>query len=442
VQKAKAILCKKLKLWYAMGMTNRYIPRIYDRRLSALLTLFGGVLVEGPKWCGKTWTSRNACSSELFIADPKDGYATKKLVAADVYAALIGESPRLIDEWQEVPEIWDAVRFEIDQSGQKGKFILTGSSNPPREKTIHSGTGRIARLKMSPMTLYEAGGSNGEISFDSVIGESPFLRSENTLTIQDIAKFCVGGGWPANIDAPKEFIHELPMQYIRSLVNEDISRYDDVQRDPVKMGLLLRSLARNNQTLVSNKTLLADTGQISEPTLNSYMNVLKNLFILDNIPAWSPNVRSRSRLRTNEKVRFVDPSLAIASLAINAAKLEGDPETFGFMFENLVSRDVLAYAEIINAKVFHYREAANQGREELEVDLVVETSGDEYCLMEVKLGANQIDEAEATLLRVSDKLIAGGAQPPKSMVVISGTAPFAYTTERGVKIVPIGCIGA
>lgn len=423
-------------------MKETYIHRIYDSRLSTLLSLFGGVLVEGPKWCGKTWTSQNACKSEMFIADPRDNYITKKLVKADVYATLSGKYPRLIDEWQEVPEIWDAIRFEIDQAGKNGMFVLTSSSNPPKDKTIHSGTGRIARMKMSPMTLHEAGVSNGEISFESIISDAAITRSENPLTLQRIAELCVGGGWPTNINAPKGFLQELPLQYIRSLVNEDISRYDDVERDPVKMELVLRSLARNNQTLVSNKTLLADIGQISEPTLNSYINVLKNLFILNNIPAWSPNVRSRSRLRTSEKVSFVDPSLAVASLSSNEAKLMNDPEAFGFMFENMVSRDILAYAEIINAKVFHYREAANQGRKELEVDLIVETSSDEYTLIEVKLGASQIDEAESALLRVSEKLVAGGAEIPKSKVIISGTVPYAYTTEHGVKVVPIGCLGS
>jgi predicted AAA+ superfamily ATPase len=422
-------------------MKRNYISRIYDDRLSTLLSIFGGVLVEGPKWCGKTWTSQNACKSELFIANPSDNYITKRLVKADVSAALIGKHPRLIDEWQEVPEVWDAVRFEIDQLAQKGLFILTGSSSPPKTKTIHSGTGRIARLKMSPMTLYEAAVSNGEISFKSAIGDAPLARSESPLSLSDIAEHCVRGGWPANIGIPKKLAHELPLQYIRSLVNEDIGRYDNVERDSVKMELLLRSLARNNQTLVSKRTLLSDIGQISEPTLNSYINVLKNLFILNNIPAWSPSIRSRGRLRTSEKVRFVDPSLAIASLALSPEKLMGDPETFGFMFENMVSRDVLAYAETMNARVFHYRETANQGREELEVDLVVETSSDDYCLIEIKLGASQMSEAEATLLRVSEKLRASGVRAPKSMIIICGTVPYAYTSERGIKVVPIGCLG-
>ncbi|GHU65697.1 hypothetical protein AGMMS49983_13840 [Clostridia bacterium] len=291
------------------------------------------------------------------------------------------------------------------------------------------------------MTLHETGASNGEVSFARVISEAPCPRAENPLTLLNIAEHCVGGGWPTNINTPKDFLHELPLQYIRSLLNEDISRYDDVERDPVKMEFLLRSLARNNQTLVSKKTLLADIGQMSEPTLNSYINVLKNLFILNNIPAWSPNVRSRSRLRTNEKVRFVDPSLAIASLSLSVSKLMGDPETFGFMFENMVSRDILAYAEVINAKVFHYREAMNQDRKELEVDLVVETSSDDYCLIEVKLGAAQIDEAESSLLRVSEKLAAGGAKPPRAMMIICGTVPYAYTMKSGIKVVPIGCLG-
>jgi predicted AAA+ superfamily ATPase len=423
-------------------MKKNYIPRIYDARLDALLSLFGGVLVEGPKWCGKTWTSWNASKSELFIADPKDNYATRELVRADVSAALTGERPRLIDEWQEIPEIWDAARFEIDRAGKRGMFVLTGSSNPPKEKTIHSGTGRIARLRMSPMTLFEAGVSRGEIPFASLAGDLPLKRAKNPLALRDLAELCVRGGWPANIKTRGELFRELPLQYIQSLVNEDMNRYDDIERDPYKMDLLLRSLARNNQALVTKKTLLADVGQMSEPTLNSYLNVLKNLFILHSIPAWSPNVRSRIRMRTNEKVRFVDPSLAIASLRLSAERLMSDMKTFGFMFENLVTRDILAYAQITNAKIFHYREAANQGRKELEVDVVIELSDDEYCLVEIKLGANQIEEAESALLRVSEKLVNGGAKAPKSTAIVCGTVPYAYTTESGVKVVPAGCLGA
>jgi predicted AAA+ superfamily ATPase len=422
-------------------MKKNYVKRIYDSRLTTLLSLFGGVLVEGPKWCGKTWTSRHACKSELAIADPRDNYITRELVRADVAASLAGEHPRLIDEWQEVPEIWDAARFEIDRLGMRGMFVLTGSSNPPKEKTIHSGTGRIARLRMSPMTLFESGASRGEILFGSLTGDLPLQRAENPLSLREIAALCVRGGWPANIGTPDELSHELPLQYIQSLVNEDINRYDNIERDPNKMDLLLRSIARNNQTLATKKTLLADIGQMTEPTLNSYLNVLKNLFILDNIPAWSPNVRSRIRMRANEKIRFVDPSLAIASLRLSQAKLVNDMETLGFMFENLVTRDILAYAEIINAKVFHYREAANQGRKELEVDVVIELGDDEYCLTEIKLGANQIGEAESSLLRVSEKLVNGGAKAPKSMSIVCGTVPYAYTTERGVKVVPAGCLG-
>lgn len=399
-------------------------------------------MVEGPKWCGKTWTSRNACKSELLIADPRDDYSIKKLVSADVSAALVGEKPRMIDEWQEVPEVWDAVRFEIDREGDRGLFVLTGSSNPPRNKTQHSGTGRIARLRMSPMTLFEAGVSKGEIPFASILDSTPLARAENPLSLEDIAKLCVRGGWPGNLNTPDKLAQEIPIQYIRSLVDEDVNRYDDVDRDPVKMELLLRSIARNNQTLVSKKTLLADVGQISEPTLTSYMNVLSNLFVLQNIPAWSPNVRSRIRLRKNEKIRFVDPSLALAALRLNAAKLQKDLNTFGFMFEDLVARDVLAYAEVVSAKVYHYHEAANQGRQELEVDFVVESAADEYSLIEVKLGAEQIDAAEASLLSVSQKLTNGGAPAPNCLAIICGTVPYAYTTKRGIKVVPFGCLGA
>jgi predicted AAA+ superfamily ATPase len=291
------------------------------------------------------------------------------------------------------------------------------------------------------MTLFEAGVSRGEIPFADLLNGLPLGRAENPLSLKDIALQCLKGGWPDSVTTADEFAHELPVQYVESLVNEDVSRYDNVERDPVKMSLLLRSLARNNQTLVSKKTLLADIGQMSESTLNSYINVLKNLFVLQSIPAWSPRIRSRSRLRTQEKLRFVDPSLALASLRMNTGRLLNDLETFGLMFECLVARDILAYAEVLGAKVFHYREAANQARKELEVDLVVELADDEYCLIEVKLGAGHIDEAEEALLSVSEKLTEGGVAPPRSMIIICGTVPFAYTTERGILVVPAGCLG-
>jgi predicted AAA+ superfamily ATPase len=419
-----------------------YRPRIYDDRLRALLSVFGGVLVEGPKWCGKTWTSQNACASELLLADPEGGYATRRLVQADVGAALSGNSPRMIDEWQEVPEVWDAVRFEIDRAGKRGMFILTGSSTPSRKSTIHSGTGRIARLRMGPMTLFESGASRGEVPFACLAGDMALPRAENPLRLEDIAGLCVRGGWPANISVEPGLSHEVPLQYIDSLVNEDAIRYDGVGRDPAKMRLLLRSLARNNQTIVSKRTLLADIGQISEPTLNSYLDALRGLFVLNNIPAWSPNVRSRSRLRTGEKVRLVDPSLAAAALRIGAKKLSADLETLGFLFECLVARDIMSYAEVSSAMVYHYREASNQGRGDLEVDLVIESADDDYSLVEVKLGAGQIDDAERTLIKAAGKLCAAGAKPPRNLAIVCGTVPFAYTTEQGVKVVPIGCLGA
>jgi predicted AAA+ superfamily ATPase len=291
------------------------------------------------------------------------------------------------------------------------------------------------------MTLSEAGASQGEIPFDCLVTDQPLPRAENPLSLVDIASLCVRGGWPGNLDTPTDLAQELPRQYVLSLINEDIERYDDVARDPVKMDLLVRSLARNNQTLVSKKTLLADVGQLSAPTLNSYLNVLTNLFVLASIPAWSPAVRSRARLRTAEKVRFVDPSLALAALRIGTAKLAADWETFGLMFECLVTRDVLAFAEVTGARVFHYREAANQGRREHEVDLVIETSDDEYSLVEVKLNTAQLDDAEASLSSVRAKLVADGAPPPSAQSITCGTVPYAYTTERATLVVPIGCLG-
>jgi predicted AAA+ superfamily ATPase len=419
---------------------NEYGNRIIDEQLNELLRIFGAVVIEGSKGCGKTWAARNASNSEIMIADPDNAFAVRELAQRDPAPLLEGEYPRMIDEWQEAPSIWDAVRYKVDAIGKKGLYILTGSSVPPIGKTIHSGTGRIARLQMRPMTLSEFGDSSKEISFRELVMTDLQPRGENPLNLEKIIDICIRGGWPGALNLPYEEALQIPKQYIQSIANSDISRYDDVDRNSLQTKRLLRSLARNEQTLVSNKTLLADVGNISENTLMSYKNVLEKLFVLENIPPFSPNIRSKSRLRVAEKTRFVDPSLAIAALRLTKEKLLYDLNTFGFMFESMCTRDILSYCIPFRAEVTHYREASNGKNNPNEVDIVLELDNEEYALVEIKLGATQIADAEKSLLHISQKLVSKGAEPPKSMIIICGTVPFAHTLPSGIKVVPIGCL--
>jgi predicted AAA+ superfamily ATPase len=266
------------------------------------------------------------------------------------------------------------------------------------------------------------------------------LSSENPIDLTRIAELTVRGGWPGNLSVAKSKQAILPLSYINSIADDDISRYDGVERSPTITSDIIKAIARNNQTLVTNRTLIKDASNISEPTFTSYFDVLQKLFVVDNIPAWAPNLRSPLRLRTSPKVRLVDPSLAVAALGMTADKLIGDLETFGFMFESLCTRDIKAFAENMDAKLFHYRENAAPGKKEYEIDLIVELADGEWGGIEIKLGASQIEEAEQNLLGISERLQRNGARPPKCLAVISGLSSYAYTTKNGVKVVPIGCL--
>jgi predicted AAA+ superfamily ATPase len=418
---------------------KKYLPRVVDSEIDDYLSVFGAILVQGPKWCGKSRTSFEHSNSKYLIADPNGNFQNKLLAEEDPTLILQGENPRVIDEWQDVPSIWDAIKFDVDQQYEKGLYILTGSSVPPNFSTFHSGNNRIGKINMYPMSLYESGESTGQIPFKDLFTDKK-IGAQNHLTLKQIIALCVRGGWPENIEIDENKQRILPKSYIKYFVEDDISKYDGKKRSNIIALNILKSISRNTHTLVTKKTLINDVN-ISEPTFDDYFEVFNNLFVVDCIPAWSPNIRSKLRLRTSPKVRLVDPSLAIACLGLSADQLLNDLNTFGFMFENLCARDIKIYAENIGAKVFHYRENLNSNGTENEIDLIVELENGDWGGFEIKLGANQIESAEKNLLKISKKLVEKGANEPKCLCIISGLSNYGYTMPSGVKVVPIGCLG-
>ena len=414
-----------------------YKDRIVDKKIELYLKTFGAIYIEGPKWCGKTWTSRYHANSEFLIADPKGNFNNKKIAELDPSLALEGDFPRLIDEWQEVPSLWDAVRGKIDSSSLKGQFILTGSTTINKEKYIHSGTGRIARLKMRPMSLYESQQSDGKISLKDIC----YNKSKDIFTgeveLNKIIDLILIGGWPAIENMSLEQSMLVAKEYVKSIINEDIYKIDNIKRDKNKIELLLKSLARNEATTATNKTLKNDIKEIdfddiSIDTITDYLNLFNKLYIIENIPPFHCNIRSTLRLKQSQKHHFVDSSLPCALLNLTKEKLINNLELLGFLFESLVERDLYIYSESFNAKLYHYQDYKNN-----EIDAIIELEDGEWCGFEIKLGANQIDDAAANLININNLIIKEGGKPAQSLCVICGLSNAAYKRKDGVYVVPI-----
>lgn len=417
---------------------KKYRARLIDQSITRHLSSFGAVCVEGPKWCGKTWTSSFHSQSELFVGDPAGNFQNRRLAEMNPSLILEGKSPRLIDEWQEVPAIWDAVRYRVDQNAAKGQFILTGSSTPNQKGILHSGAGRIARLRMRPMSLYESGDSSGRVSLASLCKGKiePVMTGEADL--RQIIEYIVRGGWPGNLGLSLEEAALLPNQYLEAVIQDDAFRVDGIKRDVQKMHRLLRSLARNESTTVSNATLrrdllARDEEDIDPVTISSYLDVFARLFLIDNQPPFSSRIRSSIRVKQAEKRHFVDPSLACALLKATPEKLLSDLETLGFLFEALCERDLKIYAETFGANLYHYQDYRNR-----EIDAVIEMTDGSWCAFEIKLGANQIDLAAESLLRMRKEIMnEADGKPPAVLCVICGLSSAAYQREDGVFVVPI-----
>ena len=417
---------------------GKYKPRIVDRQVEKYLSAFGAVCIEGPKWCGKTWTSSYHSKSEIYIGDPAGNFQNRQLAEMSPALVLEGETPRLIDEWQEVPPLWDAVRYKVDQRPQKGQFILTGSATPNHKGILHSGAGRIARLRMRPMSLWESGDSCGKVSLEQLCqGElTPALTGE--VDLKKLIELIIRGGWPGSLGLPLEQAMLLPAQYLDAVIDDDVYRIYGVKRDTQKMRLLLRSLARNESTTATNKTLMKDIKAVDDEdidgnTVAAYLDIFKRLFITDNQPPFSSGIRSSVRVKQAEKRHLADPSLACALLNVSPAGLLGDLETLGFLFEALCERDLRIYAESFGAHLYHYQDYKNQ-----EIDAVVELPDSRWCAFEIKLGANQIDAAAENLLKIKRQIEADPkGKPPAVLCVICGMSNAAYQRPDGVFVVPV-----
>ncbi len=416
---------------------NDYLPRVIDPRLDEYLQTFGAVCVEGPKWCGKTWTSLYHSNSAIFIGDPAGNFQNRQLAELSPDLVLEGDVPRLIDEWQEVPPLWDAVRYKVDQAHQKGQFILTGSTTPNHKGILHSGAGRIARLRMRPMSLYESGDSSGKVSLERLChGElTPAMTGEGDL--KRLIDLIVRGGWPASIGMPAAQAALLPEEYLNAVIDDDVYRMDSIRRNTIKMRLLLRSLARNESTTATNKRLKNDIREVDDEdidveTVKEYLDIFERLFIIENQPPFSAGMRSSIRVKQAVKRHFCDPSLACSLLKATPASLLGDLETLGFLFEALCERDLRIYAESFGAALYHYQDYRNR-----EIDAVVELSDGRWCAFEIKLGANQIDAAAKNLLDIQREMTADPkGKPPAVLCVLCGMSNAAYRRADGVFVVP------
>ena len=421
-----------------------YKNRIIDDTVELYLKTFGAVLIEGPKWCGKTWTGKAHCKSELLLADPKGNFNNRQLANLNPDSALNGDIPRLIDEWQEVPFIWDSVRGRVDANTQKGQFILTGSATVDKSKYIHTGTGRIARLRMRPMTLFESGSSSGMVSLKDIC----YGLAEDMLTgeveLEKIIGHVLVGGWPSACDMPLDRGILVAKEYLKSVLNADMFKVDGIKRDKHKFELLLRSLARNESTTATNKTLKNDIkdkdfDDMNIDTISDYLNLLNNMYLTENIPPFSNRIRSSLRIKQSEKRHFTDPSLPCALLNLTTKKLLENLELLGFLFESMVLRDLLTYCESFGAKLYHYQDYAGN-----KIDAVIELEDSSWCAIEIKLGASQAEAAAQNLLRINNSIINSkdNGKPARALCVICGLSNAAYKRRDGVYVVPITALRA
>ena len=421
------------------GIMNKekYIPRIIDAAVEKYLAAMGAVCIEGPKWCGKTWTSAFHSNSEFLVGDPDNNFQNRALAEVSPALVLEGETPRLIDEWQEVPPLWDAVRYTVDQRGQKGQFILTGSATPKRKGVLHSGAGRIGKLRMRPMSLYESGDSSGKVSLQDLCEGKLTPAITGDVDLRTLARLTVRGGWPGNLETDSADISLLPNEYLNAVIDDDVNRIDEIRRDSRKIRLLLRSLARNESTTATNRTLKNDIKEIDDEdidveTVATYLDIFNRLFLTDNQPPFSAKLRSSVRVKQAEKRHFCDPSLACALLNATPEKLIGDLETFGFLFESLCERDLKIYAESFGASLYHYQDYAGN-----EIDAVIELQDGGWCGIEIKLGANKIEEAAANLLHIRDEVVKDGSKAPSALIVLCGLSHAAYQRPDGVYVIPL-----
>lgn len=423
-------------------MEGKYRKRICDALLLDKLEAKGAVLVKGAKWCGKTTTAANVAKSILYMEDPARKKQYLEMAEINPSALLQGAVPRLLDEWQLAPKLWDAVRFEVDQRDAFGQFILTGSAVPPDTSEIsHTGIGRITTLLMRPMTLFESGDSDGSVSLRALFSKEKEIYGMSDHSLQDIAFLICRGGWPKGVGQSRKVALAQAPDYYEGLVESDISRVDKVDRDPKRTRRVMRAYARNVSSEATVASLLRDVrtdekDTFSETTLRSYLSAFQKLFVIEDTPAWNPNLRSKTAVRSSATRYFVDPSIAAAALGIGPNDLVDDLSTAGLFFENLCVRDLRVYAESMDGRVYHYRDKSN-----LECDAVVHLKNGRYGLVEIKLGGDRhIEEGAKNLLKLRERIDIEKMKEPAFLMVLCGVAPFAYKRSDGVLVVPVGCL--
>ena len=416
----------------------KYLPRIVDKEIDELMEIMGAILIEGCKWCGKSTTGLYHAKSVIEFQNPdrKQEYDNIRNTKPSLF--LNGEKPRMFDEWQMYPVVWDSVRTDVDHTGLKGQYILTGSAKPSEGETMHTGTGRISRVLMRPMSLFESSESTGEVSFSDILAGKD-ISGVSKLSLEDIASIIVRGGWPASISIKSDAKYRIAKEYVKSLIHEEVRSVDGVERNTEKMQNVLRSLARNISTQVSNSTIEADIknnfdDDISRPTLTDYLNTLEKLFVIEDVKATNLNLRSKYALRTKPKKFFVDPSIATAILDLKPMDLINDLNTFGFMFESLCIRDLKIYTESLGGDVTFYRDERG-----FEVDAILRMPSGKWGAIEIKLGAGYIDEAANNLLKFKEHVDIKKCGEPSFLLVLTGTN-YSYKRDDGVYVVSIGTL--
>ena len=423
---------------------NQYRKRIADEILKRKLEGKGAVLIEGPKWCGKTTTAEQIAESVLYMDDPQTKDQNITMASLNPKRLLAGAAPRLIDEWQLAPKLWDAIRFEVDHRHELGQFVLTGSAVPADTKEItHSGTGRFTWLTMRPMSLYESGDSTGEVSLRELFSTPETIDGASSIDMDRLSFLICRGGWPQAIDLRNEIALDQAMDYYDAVVHSDINRADGVTKNPERVKRLMRSLARNQGQQVANTVIAADIkandgSSIEDETVASYINALKRIFVVEDMPAWNPNLRSRTAIRSADTRYYVDPSIAVAALGAGPSDLIADLKTMGFFLETLCVRDLRVFTDALNGEVYHYRD-----KNGLECDAVIHLRNGSFGLVEIKLGGELlIEEGAESLKALRDKIDPEKMKAPSFLMVLTGLGDYAYRREDGVDVVPIGCLGA
>ena len=416
---------------------EHYAHRVADEELKQCLAAAGAVLIEGPRACGKTVTAQRQAASEVF---PDVDRRVRDMIAVDPDLVLEGATPRLIDEWQTVPVIWNHVRRAVDARRGKGHFILTGSAVPPDDITRHTGAGRIVRLRLRPMSLFELGYGTGKVSLDNVLGGVPTRHPSADLSVRDLARLVCVGGWPGHLGSSADAALRVNAGYVDDICRVDLRRADGVHRDPQRVHRFLRSLARNVATCASLATIARDVAgpeqaSMTDHTARSYLTGLERLMVVEDQPPWAPHLRSRSRLQVSPKRHFVDPSIAAAALGAGPEHLLGDFSWFGLLFESMVIRDLRVYAQAMGAEVYHYRDHTG-----LEVDAVVDAGPGRWAAFEIKLGLSRIDGAARSLLKFADRVDTSRCGEPAALGVIVDSG-FGYVRPDGVSVIPLGALG-